>query len=89
MISGLLSHSYCDLSWQASKQSASAKDLGVILDPHLPYNDHVSEVVSSCFSKLCQINRVKASFDSLAQAFCTRCSLFNKQSGSPYKRPLQ
>ena len=37
----------------------SAKDLGVFLDPHLTYDYHISCVVSSCFAKLCQINRVK------------------------------
>ena len=31
------------------------KDLGVILDPHLTYNDYVLKVVSSCFYKPCQI----------------------------------
>ena len=41
----------------------SAKDLGVFLDPHLTYDHHISCVVSSCFAKLCQINRVKRSFD--------------------------
>ena len=34
-------------------------DLGVILDPHLTYDHHISKTVSSCFSKLYQINRVK------------------------------
>ena len=39
-----------------------AKDLGVILDPHLTYDYHIPHIVSSCFSKLYQINRVKKSF---------------------------
>jgi len=34
----------------------AAKDLGVTLDPHLTFNDHT---VSSCMSRLGQINRVK------------------------------
>ena len=38
---------------------ASAKDLGVTLDSHLTYDCHISNVVSSCMAKLCQINRVK------------------------------
>ena len=42
---------------------ASAKDLGVTLDSHLTYDCHISNVVSSCVAKLCQINRVKNSFD--------------------------
>ena len=45
------------------KPTDSAKDLGVFLDPHLTYDHHISCVMSSCFTKLCQINRVKRSFD--------------------------
>ena len=45
------------------KPIESAKDLGVILDPYLTYDQHISKTVSSCFSKLHQINRVKESFD--------------------------
>ena len=36
----------------------SVKDLRVTLDSHLKYDTHISELVSSCLSKLCQINRV-------------------------------
>lgn len=43
--------------------ATSAKDLGVILDPNLSYDQHITHVVSSCFSKLYQINRVRDSFD--------------------------
>ena len=42
---------------------ASAKDLDVTLDSHLTYDCHISNVVSSCMAKPCQINRVKNSFD--------------------------
>ena len=41
----------------------SAKDLGVIVDSHLTYNERIRTLISSCTSKLCQINRVKDSFD--------------------------
>ena len=41
----------------------SAKDLGVILDSHLTYTSYISNLFSTCISKLCQINRVKQSFD--------------------------
>ncbi|CAB4014954.1 Hypothetical predicted protein [Paramuricea clavata] len=41
----------------------SASDLGVTLDTHLTFDSHITKVVSSCVSKLCQINRVKSSFD--------------------------
>ena len=40
----------------------SARDLGVIMDSHLTYGSHISYLVSSCLSKLVQINRVKKSF---------------------------
>lgn len=42
---------------------SSAKDLGVTLDSNLTFDYHISELTSSCMSKLCQINRVKDSFD--------------------------
>jgi hypothetical protein len=44
----------------------SVKDLGVILDSHITYNEHIKRLVSSCTAKLCQINRVKGSFDKKA-----------------------
>ena len=37
----------------------SARDLGVIMDSHLTYDSHISYLVSSCLSKLVQINPVK------------------------------
>ena len=40
-----------------------AKDLGVILDPYLFYDHDISKTVSSYFSKLFQIKRVKESFE--------------------------
>ena len=47
----------------SSEPVASAKDLSVTLDSRLTYDCHISNVVSSCMAKLCQINRVKNSFD--------------------------
>ena len=40
-----------------------AKDLGVIVDCLLSFDEHVTEVVSKCIGSLCQINRVKHLFD--------------------------
>ena len=40
-----------------------AKDLGVIFDRYLTFDNHVGDVVSSCMAKLCQINKVKHCFD--------------------------
>ena len=41
----------------------SVKDLGVILDKHLSYDENISKIVSSCNLKLKQISRVKYLFD--------------------------
>jgi hypothetical protein len=41
----------------------NAKDLGLTLDSYLTYDYHIKNVVSSWMAKLCQINRVKDSFD--------------------------
>ena len=43
--------------------SAFASDLGVILDSTLSYDKHITKLVSTCMSKLCQINRVKDCFN--------------------------
>ena len=36
----------------------SCKDLGVIFDSHLSFNDHIDYLSSALLGKLCQINRV-------------------------------
>ena len=40
----------------------SRKDLGVILENNQTYDDYITKTVSSCFSLLAQINRVKHAF---------------------------
>ena len=40
-----------------------AKDLGIILDSNLTYDEHVTQVVSKCMGSLCQLNRVKRVLD--------------------------
>ena len=42
---------------------SNAKDLRIILDNNLTYDQHIHQITSSCMAKLCQINRVKNSFD--------------------------
>ena len=42
----------------------SAKDLGVHVDETLCYDEHITNTVSACIARLCQINRVKHIFDS-------------------------
>ena len=37
----------------------SARDLGVILDPNLTFDNHITTSVSECIARLAQINRVK------------------------------
>ena len=39
------------------------KDLGVIFDSNLTFHEHIVKTVSTCFSSLAQINRVKHVFD--------------------------
>ena len=39
------------------------KDLGVTFDSSLTFHEHIVKIVSSCFSGLAQINRVKHVFD--------------------------
>ena len=41
----------------------SATDLGVILDPNLPFDDHIKTTVSECIARLAQIDRVKHCLD--------------------------
>lgn len=45
------------------RQSFSAKDLGVSVDSHLSFDEHVTEVVFKYIGSLCQINRVKHLLD--------------------------
>ena len=60
------------------KPSESAKDLGVLLDPHLTYDHHITSIVLSCFSKLSQINRVKKSFDKETLQLLIESVVFSK-----------
>ena len=43
--------------------SETVKDLGVTLDPLLSYDEHITKTISSCMSRLGQINRVKHVLD--------------------------
>ena len=45
------------------KPVSVVKDLRMHLDLHLSYDDHISKLSSTCLNKLCQISRVKESFD--------------------------
>ena len=88
LISGLPSSPTVTFLGKPLKPSASAKDLGVILDPHVTYNDHVSKVVFFRFSRLCQINRVKASFDSKTLLLVISSLVFSKTLYCSGKRSI-
>ncbi len=58
--------------------SSNAKDLGVILNPYLDYNDHVANVVSTCMRALMQINRVPHLFKREILIKIINCLVFSK-----------
>ena len=60
------------------KPSKSAKDLGVLLDPLLTYDHHITSIVSSSFSMLSQIKRVKKSFDKETLQLLIESVVFSK-----------
>lgn len=60
------------------RPAAVAKDLGVILDSDLTYNDHIASTVSSCMALLGQINRVKHAYDSTTLTIGINAVVFSK-----------
>ena len=56
----------------------SAKDLGVTLDSNLTYDNHVTKTVSTCMSRLGQINRVKHVLDRDTLTIVVNCLVFSK-----------
>ena len=56
----------------------NAKDLGVLLDPHLSYNNHIIKTVSSGMSSLGQINRVKHAFGGRTPLVVINTLVFSK-----------
>ena len=58
--------------------SRSAKDLGVIVDSRLSFDEHVTEVVSKCTGSLWQISRVKHLFDRSTLITIINSSVFSK-----------
>ena len=57
---------------------SSAKDLGIMLDKSLTYDDHNTEVVSKCVAALCQINRVKHLLDTKTIVTLIKTLVFSK-----------
>ena len=56
----------------------SAKDLSVILDPNLTFDDHITATVSECIARLAQINRVKHCLDKTRLLTIIHALVFSK-----------
>ena len=57
---------------------ASAKDLGVLSDSNLTFNDHVAFTASSCMAHLGQINQEKHAFDRSTLSIIINALVFSK-----------
>ena len=55
-----------------------AMGLGVILDPNLTYEDHLTKTISTCMSRLDQIHRVKHVLDKDTLTIVVNCLVFSK-----------
>ena len=56
----------------------SARDLGVILDPNLTFDNHIGTSVSEWIARLAQINRVKNCLDKNTLLTVTHALVFSK-----------
>ena len=56
----------------------SAKDLEVQVDETLSYDEHITNTVSACIARLCQINRVKYIFDTQTLLNIINALVFSK-----------
>ena len=54
------------------------RDLGVYVDSHLSYDEHISKTVSSCVSRLCQINRANNVFDQRTPKLVINALVFSR-----------
>ena len=54
------------------------KDLGVNFDPTLSFDGHITSTVSSCMSKLAQINRAKHAFNPTLLTYIIHMLVFSK-----------
>ena len=54
------------------------KDLGVLLDTRLSYNQHITEIASKCLFKLYQINRIKHLLDRKTLLLLINSFVFSK-----------
>ena len=65
---------------QQLKPVASCKDVGILLDSSLTFNEHVASLTSSLMSSLCQINRVKHLFPKNVLLLVINALIFSKYS---------
>ena len=49
---------HLSLFWKDISPKQSARDLGVILDPNLTFDNHITTSAPKCIARLAQINRV-------------------------------
>lgn len=56
----------------------SVKDLGIVLDRHLSFNEHICTLVSDLMSKLCMINRIRHLLDQSTLLMVINCLVFSK-----------
>ena len=56
----------------------SAKDLGVTIDSYLKFDEHISKMVLSCMSKLCQINRIRNLLDHRTLSLIVQALILSK-----------
>ena len=55
-----------------------AKDLGVYIDSHLNYNEHIIKTVFDCIHKLTRLNRIKHLLDQKTLIFLINAFVFSK-----------
>ena len=58
--------------------SKSAKNLGVLMDCNLAYDEHVTQLMSKCIHSLCQINQVEYLFDRRTLITISNSLVFSK-----------
>ena len=59
------------------KPSTVTKDLGVQIDCHLNYNEHIAKTVSTCTYMLSRVNRIKHLLDSKTLVFLMNAFIFS------------
>ena len=55
-----------------------ARDLGVMIDSHLNYNEHITKTTANCMSKLSRINRIKHLLDKKTLLLLIHAFVFSK-----------